>query len=136
MKNTTPSNSLEFFSTFIWNSNEIQLAFVILTLHIIMQLLLYTLTIVGRGFLPPPSPPPLFYNDLICCLPPLFKFLSTIFPHCFCCLVSLAEYVNDCDTSNAYFIWWYDRHTFVEPWYLHTRSILLCALCNKASSLM
>ena len=38
--------------------------------------------------------------------------------------------------SNVFFVWLYDGPTLVEPWYLSTRSTLLCVLCKRASSLL
>ena len=58
---------------------------------------------------------------------PLLPIVCNLHPHySFCCLVSLAEWMIVPNYGS----------THIVPWYLSTRRILLCVLCNKASSLL
>ena len=62
---------------------------------------------------------------------PIFPVISNPHPNA----LSLAEWVMKPHLI-CYFNQWYYGSTHVEPWYLSMRKTLMCASCNKASSLL
>ena len=92
-----------------------------------MKTPIYCLPPLFSNFVHPPPPSPSLQLH--------FPVTSNPYPHCsFCFPVSLADWVITlhlkCHLNDNLDLWIY-----VEPWYLNTRRILMCVLCNKASNL-